>query len=884
MKITKLYCDYMVNPLGYDLEKPTLNWVIESAGKRQTAYQLQISKCPCFNETVLDTGRVESGESVGYRYDGTLEKCTRYYWRVNAWDDLGNESGFSDVNWFETARYDTPWTAQWIGSDGVSPQLRKHVRIEKEIKSARAYACGMGIYNFFINGQRASDELLTPGFHAYNLWMGYQTYDVTDKLHAGDNVLGAWLGRGYYCGRVNWPGIDRRENIYGDRMGFIMELVLNYADGTSETIVTDPTWEGGSSPYMRTEIYDGEIFDANLYDEKWCESWDDAAPRAIPVDIDRKLLTARKNIPVRVKKEFPVSRKIITPAGEQVFDFSQNIAGLLRFKVNAPKGTEILFQFGERLDKDGNFYRDNMRTALAEIRYISDGKERTYAPNFTFFGFQYVRITGWEFAPEDLTAQAIYSDMVTIGHFECSDPRVNQLFSNALWSQRDNFVDTPTDCPQRDERMGWTGDAQVFAPTACMNMASDAFYKKYLYDLKQEQNRHGYVPVVVPFIINGSGIWEFPTTGWGDAAVLIPWDLYMYYGDKAALENQYESMKAWVDFMRAQDTAGNNLYEGFHLGDWLAQDTKDPDNLFGLTPTTLAATAYYAWSADYVAKTAKILGREDDEKTYAALAEDVRRAFRAEFVSDTGRVSSETQTAYLLALNMNMLREDQIPKAVSCLAERIEIDRVHLTTGFLGTPYLCPVLSEYGLNEYAYSLLMQTDCPSWLYPVSMGATTVWERWNSVRPDGSFGPVSMNSLNHYAFGAIVEWLYRYVAGINACADAPGYKHSLIRPMVNDMLQSASASIETPYGKIGSSWALDEDSIRIDAVVPFNTTASVMLPDSEGTVIRVNGTELEPAYIKDGCAVYECACGSYTFEYTPNGKTIRKRIPQKVLPRF
>ena len=885
MRVVKLQCNYMDNPIGFDLDRPMLHWVVEAEGenRRQGAYRVQIARTPDFAEPVLDTGRVESDRSLGFRLEISLAPCARYFWRVNVWDGEGEETGFSDPAWFETGRYGRAWEADWIGGEAEHLQLRKGFRVEKPVAKATAYACGVGLYRLFVNGAPASDERLAPGVNAYDLWLQYQTYDVTGLINQGDNVVGAWLGKGFYMGRINWPGMETRTCIYGDRAGFILELDITYADGSRETLRTDDTWEAMASPYLRAELYDGEVFDARLYDPDWCRKTGDG-PRARTVDIDKGKLQARRSVPVVAMRQMPVIRRFTTPAGELVLDFGQNMAGVLKLRLALAEGQEALFQFGESLDEKGNFYRDNMRTALEELRFIGDEKTHDYEECFTWHGFRYVKVTGAEVDAKDVTALVIHSRMDTTGRFECSDARVNQLFSNAQWSQRGNFVDNPTDCPQRDERLGWTGDAQVFCPTACMNMESDAFFRKYLYDLKLEQEKIGYVPVFVPFLLRGTGIWEFPTTGWGDAAVLMPWNLYLYYGDVPALEAQYDSMKAWVDYMTAQDTEGRHTYGGFHLGDWLAQDTKDPDNFFGLTPTGLCATAYYAWSAEHLSKAAAVLGKDGDAETYARLAEDVRAAFRREYVTEAGRVSSETQTAYLLALSMNMLRPDQRAKAAACLAERIRIDRVQLTTGFLGTPCLCPALTEAGCNEYAYALLLQDKCPGWLYEVSRGATTVWERWNSIRPDGTMGAVNMNSLNHYAFGAVCEWLYRYVAGLNPVEDAPGWRAARIYPRVNDQLSHARASIDTVHGTYASGWRLEGDRLTVTVEIPFNGHARVLLPDSEGCAVALNGAEAAPVAVEDGANAYHLGSGRWVFEYIPNFRTIRKRVIIDEAPRF
>ncbi len=890
MRVYRLTCDTMTNPLGYDFPRPRFGWQTEDPTPEgfQSAYQLQIFPDLSGAESapLLDTGKVLSGLSAGIEAELPLQPRTRYRWRIRVWSQKDEVSPWSDFAFFETAKRDEPWQAEWIGWDREFPQLRGDFELDKPVRSARAYACGVGLYELYCNGQRVGDEYLAPGFNAYDNFLQYQTWDLTPCLRPGKNALGAWLGNGYYKGRVNWPEIRERFGdrtcIYGDQLAFICELHVAYEDGTEQVFCTDRSWRVAESPFLRAEIYDGEVYDARKYREDWCLPETDTAgwDAVIPVNMGYDRLTARLNLPVKLHEQRKPAQVLRTPSGETVLDFGQNWAGLLSFRTDAPAGTELLFQFGEALDRDGNFYRDNMRTALAEIRYIADGKNREYLSHFTFFGFRYVRVTGWPgpVNPEDYTSVALYSDMAPLGSFSCSDERVNRLFLNSLWSMKSNFVDNPTDCPQRDERMGWTGDAQVYCTTACMNMNTDVFFRKYLYDLALEQKKDVYVPVVVPNILRATGIWQLPITGWSDAATIIPWTLYLHYADKVILRDQYESMKAWVDYMTAQDTAGTHLYGGFHLGDWLAQDTKDPDNWFGLTPPDLIATAYYALSARIVAKTATLLGKDADAKAYALLADQVAEAFRREYVSPSGRVVSETQTAQALALYFDLLLPGQREVAAAHLAERLRIDHNTLTTGFIGTPCLCPALSESGYNEYAYTLLLQENCPSWLYEVNMGATTTWERWNSVRPDGSFGPVGMNSLNHYAFGAVCQWLYQAVAGINPVEEAPGFKRILLRPLPNSLLQHAEASVETSYGRVASSWALREDgTIALRFEIPFNVEAEIHLPDAEGIAeLTENGAAIPPqAILTRGSGVWE-------YLYRPNGNTIDKRVPPIVRP--
>lgn len=879
MRVMNLTCDYMENPLGFDFDNPTLCWKIEGEGQNrsQTAYRIQMSGGSDFSDLLLDTQKVQSDASIGYRLQMVLAPRTRYFWRVCIWDESDRKSDWSETAWFETGKYSEQWKAQWIGWEKEFPQLRGDFTVEKPVRTARAYACGVGLYVMYLNGQRVGDEYLSPNFNAYDSWLQYQTYDITSLLCPGDNAVGCQLGNGYYKGRVNWPEIRTefgdRWNIFGDELAFLCEIHIEYQDGTEAVFVTDDSWRVTYSPFLRTEIYDGEVFDARKIVEGWCcrecntADWEPV----LTVNIDKSLLTARKSLPVKIHEQFSVAQVIHTPADEWVLDFGQNFAGFISFETDAPTDTELLFQFGETLDKGGNFYRDNLRTALAEIRYVADGQKRSYRPSFTFFGFRYVKVTGWPgvLKPECFVGEALYSDLVQTGEFECSDTRVNQLFRNSMWGQKSNFVDVPTDCPQRDERMGWTGDAQVFCRTASMNMNTAAFFRKYLYDLAVEQEKDGFVPVTVPNYLRKTGIWQDPITGWADAATIIPWTMYVYYGDKAVLERQYSSMKAWVDFMQRSDTLGVDRYYGFHLGDWLAQDTKDPDNFFGLTPTDLIATAYYALSSDIVARAARVLGKDNDAEYYSNLTRRVREAFRKEYVSQNGRVVSETQTAQAIALFFDLLLPKQRAVTAEHLAERLRIDHVQLTTGFLGTPYLCPALSDNDLNEYAYALLLQTRCPSWLYEVEMGATTVWERWNSIRPDGSFGPVNMNSMNHYAFGAVCEWLYRWVAGINPTESAPGFKHSILRPMPNSLLQSAKAGIDTPHGLLSSKWELMEGKIYLEFIIPFNTTAEIILPDAEGVEVLENGVPVNSESILRGSGIWK-------YEYEPNGRTIYRRV--------
>lgn len=876
-KLQSLHTDFMKNPVGFDFIKPMLSWRAEAEGRNraQSAYQVQACMDESFGVVLYDSGKLAS-DSQAHVLDIPLKPMTRYFWRVRIWDEQGRESQYSQPAYFETARFGTPWQADWIGSSHQLPQFSKQFTITKPLKQARIYASGVGLYALYLNGKKVGDEELAPGFTAYDYWIQYQTYDPGEILREGENALGAVLGNGYWKGRVNWPAMPERRNIYGDQNAFIMELHLWYQDGTREVIITDESWFAAQSPYDRAEIYDGEVYDFNRYRGDWAMPGPVKAEnrdKAKLVPLDKNLLKARKGQPVRVMEEIKPLTLIDTPKGETVLDFGQNMAGWVKFRANEKKGAKLRLQYGEVLDKDGNFYRDNMRTALAESIVISDGKPLEYRPALTFFGFRYVLLTGFQLPvnKDDFVAEVLHTDMERTGFFECSDPMVNRLFQNALWGQKGNFVDIPTDCPQRDERMGWTGDAQVFSATACMNMNTDAFFRKYLYDLQLEQQEVGFVPVVVPNILKNANTWGSPTTGWADAAVIIPWNLYLYFGDKEVLARQYQSMKAWVDYMSTQDKDGVHRYGGYHIGDWLSQDQHSPDALVGLTPTELLATAYYAFSAGILAKTASVLHKDEDAATYTALAGKIKKAFRDEFVTPNGRIASDTQTSKLVALYMDLLEEADRPKVAEQLKARLVDDRLKQTTGFLGTPLLCPVLSENGMNEFAYHLLLNKDFPGWLYAVGKGATTIWERWNSIREDGSFGPVSMNSFNHYAYGSIAEWMYRYVAGINPLPEAPGFQKALIRPMPNSLLKHARASIMTPYGKYESAWAIDGDKLNIEITVPFNAKADIVLPAALGKTVLENGQEIIGTSFTRGS-------GTWKFIYPYDPEIINKRVPE------
>lgn len=865
MKIINLKTNRITNPLGFDLGKPSFSFVTcDTAATKQVAAQIQVAYDREFTQIVFDSGKSEEIDSLAFELPIDLKPRTRYYFIVTVWADNG-EVATSEATWFETAKMEETWSSKWITPDldsKIHPVLSKGFCIEKPIKSARAYVCGLGLYEMNINGNKCGDEYLAPNFNAYDKWIQYQTYDITDTLVQGENILDVSLGNGMYKGPF---GLDSKENIYGDKFALLCEIVIDYADGSSTLIISDETWKARKSKIIESSIYDGEIYDATFNDFTVYD--------AAEIDLGFDRLKARLSLPVKIKERLKPIEVIKTPLGETVLDLGQNMVGWVEFKTVAPKGNETTLQYGEIL-QEGNFYRENLERAKAEFKYISNGEESIVRPHFTYYGFRYVKISGWhgEVNADDFTGCVLYSDMETTGHIETSNTLVNRLFLNALWGQKGNFLDVPTDCPQRGERLGWTGDAQVFSGTACFNMDTYSFFSKYTYDITREQeDRGGLVPIIVPLTSSKASC----ASGWSDAATIIPWNVYLQYGDKKILQQQFESMKAWVDYVKKEDekSGSKRLWTtGFQFGDWLALDGENPNSPAGGTEEGFISSAYYCYSSMIVAKAAKVLGKEELSKEYEILSNEIRQAIRQEYFSSTGRLGLKNQTAYILALYMNLVPEGKKERVVADLRERLKTDKNHLKTGFIGTPYFCKVLSGNGCNDLAYTLLLNKDYPSWLYAVTMGATTIWERWNSVLPDGKISGTDMNSLNHYSYGSIVEWMYRYMAGINPVEDKPGFRHIKLAPKPDYRLKYAKASYNSAVGLYESLWEISEEgNLNFEFVIPFNASASLILPNAKSENVKINGKSLEDTMfnwrqINENVAV-ELTSGSYDFYYVP-----------------
>ncbi|MBQ2668275.1 MAG: family 78 glycoside hydrolase catalytic domain [Clostridia bacterium] len=863
MKITRMKTNRVVNPLGFDLKTPTVSWTVtDTDAKKQVWARVEVSKCPEFCELIFDTGEDEKASSLGVPVKIELEPRTRYYWRVTVCADTG-ETVTSENAWFETAKMDEPFAGIRIAPQlplETAPYMRKAFHIDGEVLSARAYFTGLGIYELYINGQKANDEYLTPNYNAYSLWMQYQTYDVTALLHSGDNAIGAILGNGWAKGRFGFDGgrasfetgeIGAPANNFTEEYMLYGELRVQTDKGET-VIVTDESWQCAPNPITFGNIYDGERYEAAMEIENWaCAdcAYTDWKP-VKPYTKELGVLTERLSLPTVVKHVLE-PKVITTQKNELVIDVGQVMTGWLVFEADLPAGTQLRVQFGELL-QDDCFYRDNMRSALCEYRFISDGRKMFLRPISTFYGFRYAKFSGIENFDciSNMKAWVLYSDLEQTGEIVTANEKVNRLYWNSVWGQRGNFLDVPTDCPQRDERMGWTGDAQAFCPTANYNMDCLAFYTKYSRDMYEEQKvSNGRTPDVAPLMVNRDEankniMLSGGHVGWGDAAAIVPWETYLASGDKAMLENGYDSMKLWADWIYRYDEAhgSTRLWLGleFHFADWLALDGAlsgfDPEYCLGGTDVTFLCSAYYYKSTTLVAKAALALGKTEDYEIYSKRAEEILKAIHHEFYTPGGRCAAATQTGNAISLSFGLAPESARQHIAADLHELLLKTNMHLKTGFLGTPVLCRALSDNGLNTDAYALFLQEDYPSWLYEVNMGATTVWERWNSVNPDGKISGTSMNSMTHYAYGAVFEWVYKNVCGLNPVEDCPGYKRAVLKPQPDQRLGAAKAMVNTAAGYYESGWAYDGDDVTYTFVVPFDAQAEVILTDKNGETVR------------------------------------------------
>jgi len=847
--ISELTCEYKKNPLGIGDTNPRLSWKIYSGENNQvqTGYQVLVASSPKLltpgKADLWNSEKVSSDQSILVKYDGkALKSRQKCYWVVRIWDKDGKVTKWSPPASFEIGLLKpTDWQAQWIKTAIVfdefsypSPMFRKEFEVAKKVKSARLYCTSLGLYEFYLNGQKVGDEHLTPGWTSFEKRLQYQVYDVTGMFRSGENAAGIMLGNGWY--HAFRPNSNQQQK--AKDLEVLAQIEIEYTDGTKQMVITDSSWKSSTGAVVKSEIYDGEIYDARLEKTGWNNpGFDDGHWKGVVATQTKKdHLVSAVSEPVRKIEEINPVEIIYTPEGDTVLDMGQNMVGWCRLQIDCPKGTTIKLRHAEVLDQAGNFYTTNLRTAKQEIIYTcKGGGTEVYEPYFTFQGFRYVAISGYPKAvtKDIIKGVVVHSDLERTGTFSCNDELINQLQHNIIWGQKGNFVDVPTDCPQRNERLGWTGDAQVFAPTSCYNMLSAPFWTKWLYDLDADQHEDGAVPHVIPNVLGRGG-----STGWADASVVVPWVVYRSYGDVRILEQQYNSMKRWVEFMRGQ-AGERNLYRPTdrQFGDWLAFATTRSDYPGATTDKDLLSAAYYYHSTNLLRQIAVILGKTKDAEDYQSLLKKIKEAFNKEYVTPNGRLASNTQTAYVVALTFGLLPTELEKTAASRLAEDVR-QFGHITTGFLGTADICHVLSKYGYLDEAYTLLYRKEYPSWLYPVTKGATTIWERWDGIKADGTFQNPGMNSFNHYAYGAVGDWLYKVVAGINTDAVIPGYKHIVVKPCPGQQMNDVKASHESPYGTIVSQWEIQNNTLRLSVEIPANTTAEVFIP-STGNQFSENG---------------------------------------------
>ncbi len=885
VKPIDLRCEYKVNPTGIETKAPRLSWQLEIVkGTRaitQTAYQIQVASSlenlKKGTKLIWDSGRQESDRTALIPFEGKgLQSRGKYYWKLKVWDKQSEQSSWSETaNWEMGLLDSTEWKAQWIepipivpeeGYFNPAPMLRKAFKLNSKIAKARLYITAHGVYEAFINGERVSDELFTPGWTSYHKRLQYQTFDVTKMLQKNANAIGVRLGDGWYRGKLNWKA-------YGTKTALLCQLEVEFENGKKELIISDTNWKAATGAIRMSNIYQGEVYDARLEKKDWSKSnYDDSSwGSSKEVKHSKSKLIGTEGIPVRKMEVVNAKAIIHSPKGETLIDMGQNMVGWIKLKVKGQKGDTITLHHAEVLDKHGNFYTANLRHAKQKVQYIlSDDQERFFEPHFTFQGFRYLKVEGMSepITLDQFSGIVIYSELEKTGSFECSNPMINQLQSNIEWGQKGNFLDVPTDCPQRDERMGWTGDAQAFARTACFNYNTAAFYTKWLQDLKADQLENGSVPWVIPDILKRNG-----STGWGDAATIVPWTMYLKYGDERILKRQYDSMKKWVQYLEESSDGNYLVQKGFHFGDWLFFIHPSDWNVKpGHTDIDFLATAFFSYSTQLTLRSARVLKKEADIKYYEKLLAQINKAFQQEFVTASGRLSPHSQTAYTLALAFDLLTEDQESKAVDYLVADIKARKFHLSTGFLGTPHLCHVLSDHGQIDVAYKLLFQKTYPSWLYPITRGATTIWERWDGIKPDSSFQLVKMNSFNHYAYGAIGDWMYRVVAGIELDPEQPAYKHILIQPQPTKELTYAKASYQSIRGLIRSGWAIKNGQMQIEVEIPPNTCATLRLPDAKLKEMLEKGKPLRSAngilgfkQVGEEAVILELGSGTYLFAY-------------------
>ena len=869
-QLTNLRCEYLTDPLAIDVSRPRLSWegLCPRQGAAQTAYRVlaadSLEALRGDRGNFWDSGRVESGRSLHIAYEGKkLVSCRQVFWKVMAWDETGRPGGWSrPARWTMGILHAKEWRGIWIGNylgnATACPLLRKEFTVKRRPRRVLLHTSALGLHHLTLNGRPVSGDVFAPGWTHYGKRRSYRCYDITRTIRAGAlNCIGAELADGWYKGTIGWGGHSRH---YGDHIALLAQIRIEYEDGRVDVVATDESWKSAFGPTLQAGLYEGESVDAQLEQKRWNRpGFDDSRWQpaiAVALADPAVPLQSHPAEPVRRTQELRPVRMWTVHSGKVIYDFGQNFAGRVRLSFKGKAGTVIRMRFGEVVNLDNTLYVDNLRSALATDTYVMRGlKKEVWEPKFTFHGFRYVEVSGCpvKASLDNVTGIVIGSNTRPVGSFECSSRMLNRLYANAVWTQRANFLEVPTDCPQRDERLGWTGDAQVFIRTAICNMDVAAFFTKWMQDLGDAQTEDGAFPNVAPDVLGGKG-----DAAWGDAGVVCPWTLYQCYEDRRLLTGMYPRMKAWVGYL--QKTSRNRLRgpdPGLCFGDWLSIDAD--------TPREVIQTAHFAYAADLTRKAAEVLGERQDAVRYARLVADVRKAFNKAFVRRDGRILGDTQTAYLMALKFGLLSKTMAARAVKHLVADIRKKGTHCSTGFIGTALVMSVLRDTGRLDLAYQLLENTTFPSWGYSVVNGATTIWERWNSWTNEDGPGDVNMNSYSHYAYGAVVAWLFDTVAGIDH--GSPGFQHFVLRPRPGGSLARAAAGYRSPYGFIQSAWRKHGARFVYNVAIPANTWATVLLP-----VKNLEGVDLDGRRLLDrddlslaGAGGFVLPAGQYTITF-------------------
>jgi alpha-L-rhamnosidase len=891
-----LRCEYLQNPLGIGVPQPRLSWILAGGNPtprnlaQQSYHILAASSQELLAEDkgdLWDSGEVASDETAGIAYAGAPMKSREAcFWKVRITDSQGRASGWSAAASWEMGLLSADdWHAKWLDApnapriaagganetaahaqalgSGALEYLRKDFSLGRHIARARLYATALGIYEFRLNGHRVGDHIFAPDWTDYNKRIRYQAYDVTRLLHAGANTLAGMVGDGWYCGHIGNGGFQA----WGAIPAVFAQLEVTYSDGTRDTFVTDASWKTHPGPIVSSDFMLGENYDARKEIAGWdrpgldVSKWTPATERAEP----QRPLDPQVDQAVRVTGELhPKTMREAAP-GRWVYDLGQNMVGFVRLKVSAPAGTKVTLRHAEMLNPDGTLYTANLRGAPSIDTYIcKGGGVETWRPRFTFHGFRYVEISGLPSAPgkDAVAGLVVGTDIPRTGEFSCSNSAINQLQSNIQWGMRGNYLAIPTDCPQRDERMGWMGDAQVFIRTAAYNGDVAAFFTKWLVDVDDAQHPDGAFTDVSPSP-SGHGAGNPGVPAWADAGVICPWTIYLMYGDKRILEEHLPAMKRWVDWCEAHSVNLIRAHDrGPDYGDWLSQGEKTSKDLIG--------TAYFGYSTSLVAKACRAVGDTAGAEKYEALFDQIKQAFNRQYVTEDGHIKKHpTQSSYCMALRFNLLPDELRPKAGGYLAEDVASHGDHLTTGFVGVSYLLPALCSEGRLDTAYKVFLQDTFPSWLFSVKHGATTIWERWDGWTPEKGFQDPGMNSFNHYSLGSCGQWMFDTVGGIQVDPDAPGFKHIIIRPRPGGDLTHAEAAFDSIHGRIATDWTLANGTFALKVTIPVNTTATIELPASDASSVRESGKAvagvpgITAAPGDDGAAGYLVGSGDYDF---------------------